>query len=192
MVMLAMYGGFTAVIYSVMVIEAPPVPPAMQCTMNLTTQFFFVYLVLWVLVTVKQFTSPSGMDDFLSILFVGVRMRALQIRPADEGGAPQGWAQEGMFLCTYSLLVQVLMVMVLPLFTRGAPEMDEDGNPKVKSTGIMAWILVAIRYTCFLALYGGVVTLIYSLYTIEYATANGSGKVLGIDPPPAPPTPPAP
>merc|ERR1719456_351184 len=205
MVMLAMYGGFTAVIYSVMVIEAPPgrpyvpVSPAMQCTMNLTTQFFFVYLMLWVFVTIKQFTS--SMDGFLniaiptmdsaratvqfcpmlSILFVGVRMRALQIRPASEGGAPQGWAQEGMFLCTYSLLVQVLMVMILPLFTRGAPEMDEDGNPKVKSTGIMAWILVAIRYTCFLALYG-----------IEYATADGSGKVLGIDPPPAPPTPPAP
>jgi len=217
MVMLAMYGGFTAVIYSVMVIEAPPgmtyvpVSPAMQCTMNLTTQFFFVYLVLWALVTIKQFTSPSGMDGFLniaiptmdsaratvqfcpmlSILFIGVRMRALQIRPASDGGAPQGWAQEGMFLCTYSLLVQVLMVMILPLFTRGAPEMDADGNPKVKSTGIMAYILVGLRYTCFLALYGGVVTLIYSLYTIEYETADGSGKVLGIDPPPAPPTPPS-
>merc|ERR1719359_2494456 len=71
MVMLALYGGFTAVIYSVMVIEAPPgktyvpVSPAMLCTMNLTTQFFFVYLVLWILVTIKQFTSPSGMDGFL-------------------------------------------------------------------------------------------------------------------------------
>merc|ERR1719171_2872574 len=118
----------------------------------------------------------------LSILFIGVRMRALQIRPA----------QEGMFLCTYSLLIQVLMVMILPLFTRGAPEMDEDGNPKVKSSGLAAYLLVAIRYTCFLALYGGVVTLIYSLNTIEYATADGSGKVLGIDPPPAPPTPPSP
>merc|ERR1719439_446565 len=71
MVMLALYGGFTAVIYSVMVIEAPPgrtyvpVSPAMQCTMNLTTQFFFVYLVLWILVTLKQFTS--GMEGFLNI-----------------------------------------------------------------------------------------------------------------------------
>merc|ERR1719439_431529 len=71
MVMLALYGGFTAVIYSVMVFEAPPgmkyvpVSPAMQCTMNLTTQFFFVYLVLWILVTLKQFTS--GMEGFLNI-----------------------------------------------------------------------------------------------------------------------------
>merc|ERR1719486_930852 len=111
----------------------------------------------------------------LSILFVGTRMRALQIRPAHEG----------MFLCTYSLLIQIIMVVTLPLFTRGAPEMDKDGNPKVKTTGVMAWILVALRYTCFLALYGGVVTVMYSLFTIEYATADGSGKVLGIPTPPA-------
>jgi hypothetical protein len=209
--MFALYGGFTAVIYSIMVIEAPPgrpyvpVSPTMQCVMNLTCQFFFVYLMLWAFVTTKQFTSPSGMDGFLniaistmdsaratvqfcpmlSILFVGTRMRALQIRPASEGGAPQGWAQEGMFLCTYSLLIQIIMVVTLPLFTRGAPEMDKDGNPKVKTTGVMAWILVALRYTCFLALYGGVVTVMYSLFTIEYATADGSGKVLGIPTPPA-------
>jgi hypothetical protein len=207
--MAALYGGFTAVIYSIMVIEAPPgrpyvpVSPTMQCVMNLTCQFFFVYLMLWAFVTTKQFTS--GMDGFLniaistmdsaratvqfcpmlSILFVGTRMRALQIRPASEGGAPQGWAQEGMFLCTYSLLIQIIMVVTLPLFTRGAPEMDKDGNPKVKTTGVMAWILVALRYTCFLALYGGVVTVMYSLFTIEYATADGSGKVLGIPTPPA-------
>jgi hypothetical protein len=207
--MFALYGGFTAVIYSIMVIEAPlgrpyvPVSPTMQCVMNLTCQFFFVYLMLWAFVTTKQFTS--GMDGFLniaistmdsaratvqfcpmlSILFVGTRMRALQIRPASEGGAPQGWAQEGMFLCTYSLLIQIIMVVTLPLFTRGAPEMDKDGNPKVKTTGVMAWILVALRYTCFLALYGGVVTVMYSLFTIEYATADGSGKVLGIPTPPA-------
>merc|ERR1719238_1595152 len=206
--MFALYGGFTAVIYSVCVIEnpdgpTPPVSPTMQCVMNLTCQFFFVYLMLWAFVTTKQFTS--GMDGFLniaistmdsaratvqfcpmlSILFVGTRMRALQIRPASEGGAPQGWAQEGMFLCTYSLLIQIIMVVTLPLFTRGAPEVDKDGNPKVKTTGVMAWILVALRYTCFLALYGGVVTVMYSLFTIEYATADGSGKVLGIPTPPA-------
>ena len=69
--MFALYGGFTAVIYSIMVIEAPPgrpyvpVSPTMQCVMNLTCQFFFVYLMLWAFVTTKQFTS--GMDGFLNI-----------------------------------------------------------------------------------------------------------------------------
>merc|ERR1719191_1636655 len=152
MVMLALYGGFTAVIVSVCVIEGkdgaapPPVSPAMQCVMNLTVQFFFVYLMLWLFVTVKQFTSTPALHDFLniaiptldsakatvqfcpmlSILFVGLRMRALQI--TDQKGAPQGWAQQGMFLSTYSVMVQVIMVLALPLFTRSAPKMDADGN----------------------------------------------------------------
>merc|ERR1719460_3344600 len=80
----------------------------------------------------------------LSILFVGLRMRALQI--TQQKGAPQGWAQQGMFLCTYSLLTQVLMVLGLPLFTRSAPKMDADGNVVSESTGIMGHIMVAIRY----------------------------------------------
>jgi len=209
MVMLALYGGFTAVIVSVCVIEGkdgaapPPVSPAMQCVMNLTVQFFFVYLMLWLFVTIKQFTSTPALDDFLniaiptldsakatvmfcpmlSILFVGLRMRALQI--TDQKGQPQGWAQEAMFLCTYAVMIQVFMVLLLPLFTRSAPEMDDDGNVKPQGTGIMAWVLVALRYLCFAALYGGVSTVIYALFVITVETADGSGKVFGIDPPPS-------
>merc|ERR1719269_542526 len=123
-VMLALYGGFTAVIYSVCVIKnpngpTPAVSPAMQCVMNLTIQFFFVYLLLWIFVTVRQFSGGAGKDfldvaiptldsargtvqfcPMLSVLFVGLRMRALQI--TDQQGAPQGWAQQGMFLSTYA------------------------------------------------------------------------------------------
>jgi hypothetical protein len=209
MVMAGLYGGFTAVIVSVCVIEGkggaapPPVSPAMQCVMNLTVQFFFVYLMLWLFVTVKQFTSTPALHDFLniaiptldsakatvqfcpmlSILFVGLRMRALQI--TDQKGQPQGWAQEAMFLCTYAVMIQVFMVLLLPLFTRSAPVMDDDGNVKPQGTGIMAWVLVALRYICFAALYGGVGTVIYALFVITVETADGSGKVFGIDPPPS-------
>merc|ERR1719160_665026 len=116
--MLSMYGGFSAVIYSVCVIKnpngpTPPVSPAMQ--------FFLVYLLLWVFVTTKQFMGKSDFLDIaittldsgratvqfcpmMSILFVGLRMRALQI--TDQKGAPQGWAQQGMFLSTYAIMVQ--------------------------------------------------------------------------------------
>jgi hypothetical protein len=193
--MLAVYGGFTAVIYSVCVIKNPngPTPmvsPAMQCVMNLTIQFFFVYLMLWVSITVKQFADLGETIDIvittfdsaratvqfcpmLSVLFLGLRLRALQLKP--QVGAPQGWAQQGMFLCTYSLMIQVIMVLMLPLFTRGAPECDADGNPKVQGTGILAKTLVALRYICFLALYGGIVTVIYALFVITPSTATGQG-----------------
>merc|ERR1719269_72703 len=207
MVMLALYGGFTAVIVSVCVIEGkdgaapPPVSPAMQCVMNLTVQFFFVYLMLWVCVTVKQFTS--GLDSvldiaiptldsakatvqfcpMLSILFVGLRMRALQI--TKQQGQPQGWAQEAMFLCTYAIMLQLFMVVLLPLFTRSAPEMDADGNVKPSGPGIMAWVLVAIRYLCFAMVYGGVSTVVYALFVMTKETADGSAKIFGVDPPPS-------
>ena len=42
----------------------------------------------------------------LAVLFIGLRMRALQI--TDNRGSPQKWAQQGMFLCTYAILMQVL------------------------------------------------------------------------------------
>jgi len=199
-VMLALYGGFTAVIYSVCVIKnpngpTPAVSPAMQCVMNLTIQFFFVYLLLWVFVTVRQFSGGAGKDfldiaiptldsargtvqfcPMLSVLFVGLRMRALQI--TDQKGAPQGWAQQGMFLCTYSLLVQVLMVLLLPAFTRGPPKIDADGNVVAEGTGIMASVTVAIRYLAFLALYGGVITVVTALFLITPETATGTGALI--------------
>jgi len=203
--LLALYGGFTAVIYSVCVIKnpngpTPPVSPAMQCVMNLTVQFFFVYLMLFVFVTVKQFTD-AGKDFFdiaiptvdsaratvqfcpmLSILFLGLRMRALQI--TSNKGAPQGWAQQGMFLATYSLMVQVLLVLVLPLFTRSAPKMDADGNVMPTGTGWGATAMVAMRYLAFLALYGGAITCVAAIFMVTPETATGKGALIpGLDVP---------
>jgi hypothetical protein len=211
-VMLSLYGGFTAVIYSVCVIEnpngpTPTVSPAMQCVMNLTIQFFFVYLLLWVAITTKQFTS--GMEDFLniaiptldsakgtvqfcpmlSVLFLGLRLRALQI--TDNKGAPQGFAQQGMFLCTYSLMLQVFMVLLLPIFTRGAPKTDADGNVVAEGTGIVATMVVALRYLAFLALYGGVITVVYALFVITPSTATGAGALIPGVEVPVPPAVPA-
>merc|ERR1719261_99703 len=122
--MVALYGGATAVIVSVNIIKAqdgdtPAVSPAMQCVMNLTIQYFFVYLMIWVLLTLKQLALVS-LKPFLSVaiptmeaakgsvmfcpmlavLFIGLRMRALQI--TDNKGSPQKWAQQAMFLCTYA------------------------------------------------------------------------------------------
>jgi hypothetical protein len=178
--MLALYGGFTAVIVSVFMIEdeenpekTPPISPAMQCVMNLTAQFFFVYLMLWVLITLRQVAvSYRNMDyegffekaiptmeaakgtvqfaPMLSVLFLGLRMRALQITGSQ--GQPQKWAQDGMFLATYAVLVQMLMVFLTPLFTGGPPKMDEDGNVVSKpGNKYVAYTLTAIRSANLLA-----------------------------------------
>jgi hypothetical protein len=216
LLMLALYGGFTAVIVSVFTIEdkddpeaTPPISPAMQCVMNLTAQFFFVYLMLWVLITLRQVAvsyrnmafesffakaiptmeAAKGTVQFapmLSVLFLGLRMRALQI--TGSKGQPQKFAQDGMFLATYAVLVQMLMVFLTPLFTGGPPKMDEDGNV-VSQPGnkYVAYALTFIRYLALLCLYGGAVACVVALFKISPAAAmrtiDNDPLVPGVDVP---------
>merc|ERR1719261_324279 len=121
--MICLYIGAGCVIYSIFTIQHPkgpeytiPISVTMQCVINLTFQFFFVYLWIWAAITIKEF---SGMEwalmtqtmenakgtvfycPMLAILFVGTRMRALIL--TDNLGAPPGWAQDGMYMATWSL-----------------------------------------------------------------------------------------
>merc|ERR1719199_1717540 len=118
--LLALYGGFTAVIYSVFVIEhptdvslTPPISPAMSCVMNLTVQYFTIYLLLWLCITAQQIFGDAPIWDqaiaifdagratvmFAPMLSIGTRMRAMQLTKATDGtiavtAGPQGWAQD--------------------------------------------------------------------------------------------------
>jgi hypothetical protein len=218
--MVALYGGFTAVIVSVNLIEAPdgaptpPVSPAMQCVMNLTVQYFFVYLFLWVLLTLKQLSITSlrpfltamiptleaakGSVMFcpmLAVLFVGLRLRALQI--TEQKGAPQGWAQQAMFAATYAVLAQVLLILIMPIFMGAPSKVDADGNlisdPNAKFPGsnkVMGYVLTAFRYLALIGVYGGAVTVVVALFKITPETATGSGSLIpGLDIPTPPPIP---
>merc|ERR1719313_2517162 len=146
--MVCIYIGFSCVIYSIIVMQhpmgpqyTPPISATMQCVINLTFQFFFIYLWIWAAITIKEFTgeewslmtqtmeNAKGVVMFcpmLSILFVGTRMYALQI--TDWRGAPQGWCQDGMYMATWSLLIQFVMVLITPCATGEPAEVDEDGN----------------------------------------------------------------
>merc|ERR1719498_198555 len=110
----------------------------------------------------------------LCVLFVGTRMRALQI--TDQLGAPQGWAQDAMYLCTYAVLAQAIMLLLLGFIT-GDAAVDADGNPKMggRNNKALELAVVAVRYGAFLCLYGGVVTVIASIFMITPETANGYG-----------------
>merc|ERR1719171_2493085 len=127
-IMFCIYVGFACVIYSIFTIEhpqgpqyTPPISVTMQCVINLTVQFFTVYLLLWIAQTVKDFLkwelpkltqlmeNAKGTIMFcpmLAILFVGTRMRALMI--TNNKGAPQGWVQDGMYMATWAVLIQFL------------------------------------------------------------------------------------
>ena len=105
-----------------------PISVTMQCVINLTVQYFTVYLMLFIAQTVKDFMKyplpkltnlmekAEGTINFcpmLAILFVGTRMRALMI--TNNKGAPQGWVQDGMYMATWAVLIQLLMVLVVGL-----------------------------------------------------------------------------
>merc|ERR550514_193640 len=59
---IAFFGCAVAVVCSVFTIEhpkgaehTPPLSPTMQCVINLASQYFFIYLLLWIFYTVKDF-----------------------------------------------------------------------------------------------------------------------------------------
>merc|ERR1719316_2527529 len=163
---ICIYVGFTCVIYSIFTIQhpqgpqyTPPISVTMQCVINLTVQFFTVYLGLWIAQTVKDFFGyplprlTQLMQDaqatvafcpMLAILFVGTRMRALMI--TNNKGAPQGWV--------------------------------EDGTPIWEpSMTILKYVALALKWITFIFLYGGMITVVVGVYTMTPETANGRGSV---------------
>merc|ERR1719267_19944 len=149
--MFAFYGGAIGVIYSIFTFVAPagpehtlPVSPTVQCVVNLTCQFFFVYFMMTVMLTVSEVTGGAipmekwtlfaaidatratlAFAPMLSILFVTTRMYALLI--TDQKGAPPAWVQDGMYMATWSLLISFLMCLVTGLVMEKV-ETEEDGN----------------------------------------------------------------
>merc|ERR1719169_97888 len=154
-IMLSIYIGFTAVVVSIFTLEhpdgaqyTPPISPTVQCVMCLTFQFFFV----------------------------GTRMRALQM--TNNKGAPQGWAQDGMYLATWSIFLQFWMVVIASAATGSKAKLDEDGNVKWEPSNIYAFYAVqAVRWLSVLFLWGGVIGVIVSVFTITPETATGRGAV---------------
>jgi hypothetical protein len=191
-----LYAGFTVVMYAAFNMVhptdaalTPPLSPALLCVMNLVAQYFTIYLVLFLANTYRQFFGGSKtvvdmmesarktvmFAPMLSIMFIGVRMRALQLTRAQDGTIPVGAgptlaAQECMYLATWSVFVQVLLVCVLSLLY--PIEMDEDGNVKApkEANPIVGHCLNFLRYACMIAMYGGSVYVLYAAATMTPET----------------------
>jgi len=219
--MLGFYGGAVGVMYSIFTFEAPagpeatlPVSPTVQCVVNLTCQFFFVYFMVQAMVTVSEVSGGAipmeqwkifgainsakatlAFAPMLSILFVTTRMYALLI--TDKKGAPQAWVQDAMFMSTWSLLISFVMCLVTGLLMDKV-ETDVDGNVVNKFSNQYVGIAVtAIRYFTMVLLYGGMTMVIVGLFKMTPENANGRGSVPLVsdtlnktpigNPPPAPP-----
>jgi len=197
-IMLCIYIGFSAVIWSIFTIQhpvgpdyTPPISVTMQCVINLTCQFFFVYLMIWICITLREFTNyewvllTQTMENargtvmfcpMLAILFVGTRMRALLL--TNNRGAPQGWAQDGMYMATWSLLIQFTMICLTPIATGDPGRVNSDGNIKWEPENKCAFVCIqCIRWLGYILLYGGIIAVMVACYTMTPETANGRGAV---------------
>merc|ERR1719456_2005408 len=103
-------------------------------------------------------------------------------------GAPQGWAQDGMYMATWAILIQFMMVLLIPLCTlvmegkATHAECDKDGNVKWSPSGKLALIVVqVIRWLGFILLYVGAITVMVGAWTMTPETANGRGSVPIVD-----------
>jgi hypothetical protein len=199
--MVSFYGGTAGVAYSIYAFEGPagpegtlPVSPTVHCVVILTCQFFFVYMLMTIMLTVSEVTGGSvAMDKWklfaavesakatlafapmLSILFVTTRMYALLI--TDKKGAPPAWVQDGMYMATWSLMISFMMCLITGLLMDGV-EHDEDGNVTNKfSNSFATYAVTAVRYLSMILLYGGMVTVIIGLFVMTPETANGRGSV---------------
>lgn len=134
----------------------------------------------------------------LSILFIGARMRALQLTKAKNGtiptdAGPQKWVQDGMFLATWSVFVQLIMTMLVPIFTGKHPEVDNDGQTKVPqgTQKGLAITVEVVRYLSLLTMYGGAVVVMYGVHIMtpdSLPPYNEAPLVPGMDIP-GPPVP---
>jgi len=198
-IMICIYVGFSCVIYSIFTLEhpkgpeyTPPISVTMQCVINLTFQFFFIYLMIWICTSIDEFTGhkfallANTMQNalgtvaycpMLAILFVACRMRALRI--TNQKGAPPGYAQDGMYMATWAVLIQFLMVLIIPCCTGSTDvKCDEDGTPIYKPAHPVAlYCVLALKWITYIFLYGGVIAVIVGLYTMTPETANGRGAV---------------
>merc|ERR1719263_1362170 len=106
----------------------------------------------------------------LAVLFIGAQMRALQMDPVN--GAPQKWAQNCFFMCTYALALQTCLCIAIPLVLNGKVEKGElEGDMKYTVEGTNAAIggvLTVVRFLIMICIYIGFSCVIYSVFTIEH------------------------
>merc|ERR1719395_215897 len=143
LIMIGLYIGTISIIYGTYTYKPPagswpgdkipPISPAVDCTMILTSMYFIVYAGIQAGKTLQSF---SGIDSskltgalqgaictmffapMMAVLFIGVRLRAMQMDPINVP-VPK-WAQNWFYACTYALLAQCILAVAVPLVLGGS------------------------------------------------------------------------
>lgn len=228
LMLLCIYGGACVVAVAIILMKSPsgqtpPVSPAVQCVFILFDLYFFCYTCLVIFQTVLEFKNvklvgtlvavfDAGVktlmfSPMLCLLFLGARLRALQLTRTVDGkvppnAGPQVWAQEGMALATWSVVWQLLMVLLLPaLLGTGANErVDYAGVLEGREAAKYKWkvcgtILTVVNFICLALMYGGALLVVVAIFKMTPETLPpyaSQGLIPGVKVPGPPPVPTAP
>merc|ERR1719213_683611 len=123
--------------------------------MILSCQYFLVYGVIQICKSIEDWMSfqnawlhtlqeacstatlSINFAPMLAVLFIGARMRALQMDPVH--GHPQTWAQNCFFACTYALALQTCLCVAIPVVLGGKAKkgnVEGDMEYEVNNTGL--------------------------------------------------------
>merc|ERR1719473_124235 len=195
LIMIGLYVGTISIIYGVYTYKPPagswpgdkipPVSPAVDCTMILTSMYFIVYAGIQAGKTLESF---SGVDSskltgalqgaivtmffapMMAVLFIGARMRAMQMDPIKV--PVQKWAQNCFYMCTYAVMVQCILAITVPLILGGSVKEGDKGvkgdvEYEVNNSGLGA-VFAAARWIIMFCIYVGVSSVIYAVMTMEH------------------------
>jgi len=186
--LLCVYGASFAVIVSMFSVGPPgtKVPPSVLCIIIMSAVYLIAYTILLVVGTVQDMQNQrkskiyticqSGCEavmfaPMLGILFLGTRMRALQLTRYQNGqmplaAGPQAWVQEAMFLATAGFLMQLLITYVTTTHqsaSRGMRESDRSVD-SIRVIGYMA------KLTCLVVMYCGTFLVISGIFLMTPET----------------------
>ena len=96
--------------------------------------------------------DTAAFCPMFAILFVGTRMSTLQM--TNNRSAQEGWAQNGMYLTTWSILVQLFRVFIAGVAIGEKVKTDADGKATWHPTNIYLWYGVHVACWCAVAYAG--------------------------------------
>jgi len=179
-----------------------PLSTTMKCTINLTIQYMLIFTALGILRTYLDFKGESYDTNAAAkslkaasetvfyapmacLLFVGFRMRVLQLTKGD--GNPQMWARMCMEAVMYAITVNTLIALTIPLFTESEVEMSDTGELKMDgknpfASKTMQVVFTVLRYVLFLALYVGFGGVLVAVFRFTPDPAVWQGEVPDVSP----------
>jgi hypothetical protein len=172
--MVTMFVAYTVLLYEVL--NGPMGPMGISAALTnlivLSFLFFGVYLASFLRVTLGSPEAPGAAALFsarrgvvtapmVGVVIVAARMRALDINP---DGGPPGWCMDAMYVATFGVAVSLAAS-----FARKAVEESDSLLATVSSNALTTLSL--------LLLFGGVLTILGSLFTMRKETCTGTGSV---------------